>query len=236
MENSEIRKCQVKGMPEDYLAANIGAEILKTFQTAGQPLTDETHTLITIEVTKDIMKAYSMLSLEEIQTAFYEGVRSNLCEFYGLNIVTFNKWLKYWKENNHYNYVIKNQPKQRQIEQHQEPTEEEKEQILMNGVNRCYNHWLNHKKEIIDYGNPVYDFLVQKGYIKHTDVEWQNYMLKAEIEVVKAYREQTISIDRIERQGAKRVLKDMEIGGEVESLAKRLALSDYFEIVKKTNQ
>ena len=49
-------------------------------------------------VTDDILNDFSNLSLQDIQLCFKMGVRGNLGEYFGINVVTFYQWLKKYKE------------------------------------------------------------------------------------------------------------------------------------------
>ena len=49
-------------------------------------------------VTDDILKDFPTLTLQDIQLCFSLGVRGNLGEYYGMNVVTFYNWLKKYKE------------------------------------------------------------------------------------------------------------------------------------------
>lgn len=203
-------------------------QVAKTFATVGQSATDEQIAMIATEVTSDIYRTYSMLSIQEIEQAFYEGVRYNYGEYFGINILSINRWLRYYLENYHFKYVQMVTKGMKLLNVKTEPTDEEKERIVASGVNRCFETWKK-TKMIIDYGNPVFDYLHQKGTIKLTDIEWENYLLKASIEVTTDLKIKAQSVDRIERQDAKRILSGMESNNEVESLAKRMALEDYFK-------
>jgi len=219
-------------MPQDYLLKEITQQVAKTFATAGQAATIEQIGMISTEVTNDIHKSFAMLSIQEIELAFYHGVRYDYGEYFGINIVTFNRWLRHYLENHHFKYVQEITKGQKLLDVKTEPTDEEKERIVASGVNRCFQTW-KATKMIIDYGNPVFDYLYQKGTIKLTDIEWENYVLKASIEVTTDLKMKSQSVDRIERQDAKRILSGLETNNEVESLAKRMALEDYFKKLAK---
>lgn len=49
-------------------------------------------------VTDDILKDFHTLSLQDVQLCFSMGVRGNLGEYFGMNVVTFYNWLKTYKE------------------------------------------------------------------------------------------------------------------------------------------
>lgn len=49
-------------------------------------------------ITKDILKDFPTLTLQDVSLCFSMGVRGNLGEYFGLNVVTFYGWLKRYKE------------------------------------------------------------------------------------------------------------------------------------------
>jgi hypothetical protein len=49
-------------------------------------------------ITDDILKDFTTLTLQDIILCFNMGVRGNLGEYFGLNVVTFYGWLKKYKE------------------------------------------------------------------------------------------------------------------------------------------
>lgn len=218
-------------MPEDYLTNEVFKIVVKAYMAAGQTPDNTSLKLIASEMTNDIYRNYSMLSIEEITEAFYHGVRYNYGEYFGLNIVTFNKWLKHYLENEHGKYVLELSKTRLMLTEKTEPTDQEKEDILKAGVKRCYDHY-KQKKEIIDYGNPIFDYLYDNGKILLTDIQWNNYLLRATREVMGRLQQKSVSVDRIERQDAKRALINLESDYEIQSLAKRIALAEYFDKFK----
>jgi len=49
-------------------------------------------------ITDDILNDFPNLSLQDIQICFKMGVRGNLGEYFGINVVTLYQWLKKYKE------------------------------------------------------------------------------------------------------------------------------------------
>ena len=220
----------VKEMPQDYLQNQILNLVSKTFFTLGQQSSDENLVLISTEVTRDVMKDFYMLSLQEIEIAFGEGVRGKYGDFYGLNIVTFNKWMQFYLDSGkHYQYIMVTNKDQKQLQQKTEPTDEEKENILKSGVLRCYNQW-KETGEIIDYGNPIFHYLYDKGEIEIDDKAWFNYCLNAKNTITAEIKAKAVSIDKMERLTAKAILRDESLESQILSLAKKLVLADYFKI------
>lgn len=49
-------------------------------------------------ITDDILKEFPILTLQDVNLCFSMGVRGNLGEYFGMNVVTFYNWLKKYKE------------------------------------------------------------------------------------------------------------------------------------------
>lgn len=117
-------------------------------------------------VTDDILKDFSTLSLQDINLCFSMGVRGNLGEYYGLNVVTFYGWLKKYKEEvipEAINEVLQHLPPPK-IE---EPKIDYKQLDLEKVDNICNAISLFSEKGIYDfndYGNIHFNLLNKLGY------------------------------------------------------------------------
>lgn len=57
---------------------------------------------------RDLQARYSMLTLHEVGLAFDNGLRGDYGQFYGLNVITFNNWLKAYRQSDDRFKAIKN--------------------------------------------------------------------------------------------------------------------------------
>lgn len=57
---------------------------------------------------RDLQTRYSMLTLHEVGLAFDNGLRGDYGQFYGLNVITFNNWLKAYRQSDDRFKAIKN--------------------------------------------------------------------------------------------------------------------------------
>lgn len=57
---------------------------------------------------RDLQTRFSMLTLNEVRVAFDNGLRGDYGTFYGLSILTFNNWLKAYKQSDERFKAIKN--------------------------------------------------------------------------------------------------------------------------------
>lgn len=71
--------------------------ISKTFFEAGQKTEADNLKLLCHGLYEEINKYFPFMSMEEIRIAFSNGVRKEYGDFFGINISTFNFWLKSWQ-------------------------------------------------------------------------------------------------------------------------------------------
>lgn len=71
--------------------------ISKTFFEAGQKTEADNLKLLCHGLYEEVKKYFPFMRMEEILIAFSNGVRKEYGEFFGINISTFNFWLKSWQ-------------------------------------------------------------------------------------------------------------------------------------------
>lgn len=106
-------KPKICDLPTDEKSENLYLHalkslIMKTYADCGQVISNESYFVDGVEIkpikfqvqelSKDIDKNFNKLTVEELYIAFSEGVRGVYGEFYGLNNVTYFKWLKAYKD------------------------------------------------------------------------------------------------------------------------------------------
>lgn len=119
-----------------------------------------------LSITDDIIKDFPTLTLQDIVLCFNMGVRGNLGEYYGVNVVTLYGWLKKYKEE-----II---PKMvSEVKNFLPPPQEVKEVIdyekfdLDKVENICSAIILFNDEKLYvfnDFGNVHYNFLYKFGY------------------------------------------------------------------------
>ncbi|WP_459186687.1 hypothetical protein ACGE0T_10915 [Parabacteroides sp. APC149_11_2_Y6] len=68
------------------------------YAQAGQTILPNELATMANALFRDIQARYSSLTMQEVRVAFENGVRGDYGTFYGLSIVTFNNWLKAYKQ------------------------------------------------------------------------------------------------------------------------------------------
>lgn len=112
-------------------------------------------------ITDDILRDFTTLTLQDISLCFSMGVRGNLGEYYGINVVTLYGWLKKYKQDVIPEAVI-------EVNRYLPPPKEEEAVIdykkfdLDSLENICYAIQLfitDNVYEFNDFGNIHYNFL-----------------------------------------------------------------------------
>lgn len=89
----------IKNIPDMNIVVNsIHQSINRAIADKGVNMEIEDMNYLKRSITDDILKDFTTLTLQDIILCFNMGVRGNLGEYFGLNVVTFYGWLKKYKE------------------------------------------------------------------------------------------------------------------------------------------
>ncbi len=197
------------------------------------------------DITKMIFYAYSDLTVEEIYKAFElerYGVYENKTDHYQLfnaeYISTVLKKYKTWKHNikTHHNITPDSKT-------NEEMSEEEKDKIVENGVNRFYEEY-KANKTIEDPSEYIFDHLIKKGLIKNNNNPkvleyYQGHLQLAKTQLQKENTHSS-SLDKADRQRLKIDLEQIVSGHSPKIIlrAKKNILAEFFEkqILLKTEK
>lgn len=172
-------------------------------------------------VTDDILKDFHTLSLQDIQLCFSMGVRGNLGEYFGMNVVTFYNWLKKYKED-----VIPET--MGEVKKYLPPVsvEEEKvdyKQLDLDKIDSICNAIISYNENAIydfnDFGNIHYKFL-NRFSIFDTFSEEQIQELKeqAKIELITEAKEKNLTLlaqrKNYQLNNLNKLLEDIEYGAK----------------------
>jgi hypothetical protein len=187
------------------------------------------------DITKMIFYAYSDLTIEEIYKAFElerYGVYENKTEHFQLfnsdYISTILKKYRVWKNNTKIHHNINEEKKSTS-----EISDEEKEKIIVAGVNRVFEEF-RETKNIDGPTEYLFDFLVEKGKIKTKGTEalviyYQTKLEEAKLQLKKE-TEKTEAKSPAEKKQFKIDLERIISGqsGKILIRAKRNILFEYF--------
>lgn len=118
-----------------------------------------------ISITDDILKDFPTLSLQDVSLCFSMGVRGNLGEYFGVNVVSLYGWLKKYKEEilpKMFSEVKNYLPPAQEVEQvvDYKALDLEKIDNICSTIEMYIN---NGVYEFNDYGNIHYNFLNRLG-------------------------------------------------------------------------
>lgn len=220
---------------EPDIKITIGTILIKTGTLAG--IKNEIDSLVGQDIMRMILTTYADLTLEEIYKAFelerygsFEDKTEHFQLFNADYIAKILKKYKNWKLNMKMNHDIsKNSTLQLAA-----VTEGQKEQILINGVNRVFQEY-QETNTISDPSEYIFDFLVEKGKIKNSNNPklLEYYQLKLQQAKTELSKEQSkkTSTDKLERQRIKVDMEQIVAGYSPKIIirAKRNILKEYFD-------
>jgi hypothetical protein len=125
-------------------------------------------------VADDIMKDFKGLSLEDVQLAFYYGVRGEFGEYYGINPITFYGWLKSYK-----NVLLPSVLKEvlpllpKVAEKEVEIDKKEFDITMLNNLCAYYSKLISGGVyDLFDIGNIYFSFMNRMEMIDLSEEEW----------------------------------------------------------------
>lgn len=183
-------------------------------------------------LSKTIKEEYSHLTFEEILEAFKMFIKGqfDIKPFQQLNSLVFAQVMKHFEDYKR----IKLFEYKRNLNKEQEPmiSEKEKEEIVLNGLKKAFEHYRTHNKmkEVCFH---YYDYLDALNLIKMS-LEEKNKIFYYAKKTIEFELKDKKNITKEENDAIKRILKDGIPKNEVVVLAKKLALEDIFkELIKK---
>ena len=136
----------------------------------------------TQELTNDLqtIPEFKTLKLPQIREAFQKGLSGGYGEFYGLNCVTYAKWIRaYLSEQKTPNGQIEHEAVKLRISQEKPLTQAEKDKISETNFKTVFEKW-RRTGIIQDYGSACYYYLERIGKINLSVQEKNEYMQRAE--------------------------------------------------------
>ncbi|MDR1913380.1 MAG: hypothetical protein LBQ68_02705 [Clostridiales bacterium] len=215
---TKIRECD-----DATIMESLAVIVAAMFATAGQKPEKKDVKMICREVCKDLKNRYKGLTLDEVKIACDNGVRGDYGDYFGINVVSINKWLKA------YYYSEERQRAQREklfkgLPQRTALTADEILQIKVNAYREAYG-LAAAGKYVPDLGNLVYNFLDSRGKISFTKEEKLVFVERARAELETEAKERArealapVRIDSV-------IARITDTG--IIQRAKRIALNEHF--------
>lgn len=188
-----------------------------------------------------IRSKFGNLTIKEVEEAFkmYVSKELNIKVFRLLDCVSVGEILNQYVNFRNESLRVYDHKKQQFQNRLPEMTEEAKEEIVKNGINKRF---LDYKSsgELEDPTEYIFDFLLEKGIIKNSTTPklvqyYQDKLQQAKIEIQKELEDSMISPDDVVRKTAKIEYEDfVKVGSNKTMLrAKKIVLGEYFEKQKQ---
>ena len=173
----------------------------------------------------DIPKSFTD---QDIQKCLRKGIKKELGDWNYLSYTTIMQWFKVYKDSG-----LLTQQTENLLPETGTKTDQEKE---TDSIKFCLEQFevFKNKGEIMDYGNPVYNFLDKKWILQITPERKNEFIEAARKSIISDYKK------KIQKEPfqTKSLMKKIEIAGKsnsekIISLAKRLAINDFFKNLVK---
>jgi hypothetical protein len=247
-------KPKIGDLPRDKQSENLFLHslkglIMKTYADCGQIPSNESYFVEGAEIkpikfqvqelSDDIDRSFTNLTLDEIYIAFSEGVRGIYGEFYGLNNVTYFKWLKSYKESETRRNALfelnkLREPVKLEFPQKVYSNSEIYEMNKLNIIDFYYNYFLKEKECITFPYSLIYKTLDCCKII--------NYSVNERIEMYK--KAQFVLESKLRNERAKGTIKASKMEFEIKEIqepksqkviikAQEMLVNKFFEMCKQ---
>ena len=192
----------------------------------------------TNEICRDLqtIPEFKGLKLQELSKIFQKGLSGGYGEFYGLNCVTYAKWIRaHLSEQKTANGQIEHETVKARISKEKTLTQAEKDAISETNFKTVLDKW-RRTGLIQDYGGACFYYLErvckivlsieQKNEYMHRAEQVEHQRLEAKLEEAKA------KLDKVAKISIEQEFDELISGTEkVKATARELALIDYFKTI-----
>lgn len=185
------------------------------------------------ELQQRLRKNYYYLTIEELKTAFENGVFGNYGEVYEISVVTLCKWVDdYINSPERMMYLEKHRPKHKAIAQRATVTREENKNAQKQFILSVFKDFC-HKKYILYFGQKIYDFMEDLGIVVADDkTKTAMYAQAAKIINEEKKSKHGIALrDYLVKMANSEYAKNEQIG-----IAKRLCVECFFRQIINENK
>lgn len=234
-----IQPVRVSEVNRSSLSYFIGQLIAEAVLVSGFNVSREAQLFMLEQAPKDIQTRFKLLELPEIKKAFDDGVRGVYGEYFGISVLTINKWLKAYIENGEHQKYLESKiiAGQKLLPKTAPLSQKEIDNIMISGIVNSYNDFKN-TGVALDYGSPKINWLLNKGIIKPTEEQREDFKDQAKQMLTEEAETKSLSLNRTERAEGKKLLDELvnmlESDNKIVSLAKNICLKEWFEEVIAT--
>ena len=166
------------------------------------------------ELARDLaLPDFRGITLQQVSQSFQNGLSNKYGDFYGLNCVTYTKWIRaFLSEQKTGGGTLEHQVVKARLSESKGPSETERKELSEANLQRVVEKY-KRTGIIDDNGNPAYLYLWNTGRIRFDDKEWELLVSKAtEIETKKLVRLRERARDEVDK------VRVMELDRELNNL------------------
>jgi len=188
----------------------------------------------TQELTTDLqtIPEFKTLKLPQIREAFQKGLSGGYGDFYGLNCVTYAKWIRaYLSEEKTKGVSLEHERVKMRLSEQKEPTEAEKRELSEANLKRVVEKY-KLTGIVDDNGNPAYMYLWNTQQISFGADKWQEYLQRAmQLEQSRLNKELKNAKDSLNKTLASELTSTLNELNEsqVKCVARNLAVEDWIK-------
>ena len=229
---------KVIDLPENVAKSRLMDIVSKTEFELGYKASDAKHmAMMCNALLEEIKTSFKSIRIDELVIAFKNGARGEFGEFFGLSVVTFNKWINGHQISEKRREALKSIRDSEKIEVKQPSKQEALKMFLEMWVRRYAEY---KKSGVIKFDTPFRDYRIlwENGLINHDQSEREMFIEQAKYEFARdfeakrkgfaltnkvIYFKNKSIVERIEGE-------DLTVDDEPEiiNIACELAIKDYF--------
>jgi hypothetical protein len=200
-----LKQQMVNQLPKKDVFAVVLMSIAKAFiDTGTKEISEADRNYLVNELTDNIIKRYPSIRLNEIPEAIWQGVRNRFGEYYGLSLVTFERFIEQYLLSDKRTGLVKALPGD-DLPRHAPTLHVQFETAKENALRALQRK--KDKKDISAMSTSVYNFLDSIKLIEFTTREKNDMMADATREIIEELKYKQLLVPYIERAAIK---KDIE--------------------------
>lgn len=201
----------VKNINDKILNRELMKIIFKTYFYCGfEPPNEKTLEFQIMEIVKDLKEYFPGFTVAEIEKSFELGAKNELCEWVGLSVATYHKWLNSFRYSQHRQKLIQNNLPA--LPPPRKPSAEEIDLRMTTFALKAFSEF-KATRTFEDIGNSVYNFLDEKKMIPFTNERKKQIYEQAKAKVLIEKNNQKSDLH-------KNYFGKMQIAKEIEKIRK----------------
>ena len=208
------------------------------FATSGQRINDDELKAFCIMLKNELKTYFANVSIKDVETAINKGVRREFGEYYGLNMVSVNFWLKKYLDSEDRRNALKKLTASKPLIENK-PTPQQINETMQNALKRAKELIKTNEFNIegLDFGNCLYDYLTGINEINFSNEQKNEFMNVAKQHLTQNALNQKFKFE-ITQKNFNKIIEGIEAqkSTTVVILAKKYALKNYLESLIKNEK